>query len=170
MKAYHDLQDGAFDPNHWAWHATDLLTTLALEFQIPDRQVLILPHETFIPFGWFPEDLKGIYNVHDDPGKPIINNKDSQNMEEFIRNFELHKPKTWQHDWRSSYVLHGFTSGIQGQLNDAEREEMFGKFGGITLDYVLAQNSNFARAVYPAVKHALDNGYLDHIEDTTSHT
>lgn len=37
---------------------------------------------------------------------------------------------------------------------------MFGKFGGITLEYVLAQNNNFARAVYPAVKHALDNGII----------
>ena len=58
-------------------------------------------------------------------------------------------------------MLHGWTSGIRGELNDEQRATMFGKFGGITLDYVLARNSNFALAVYPAVKHALDNGHLD---------
>ena len=163
MKAYHELQDSVFDPHRWALHATDLLTTLGREFQHPDSQILILSNNTFFPFAWFPEDLKQIYSVHGDPGKPIVNNKDShQNYANFVQSFELYQPEdTWQVDFRSSYALHGWTSGIETQLNDDERKELFGDFGGITLDYVLAQNSNFARAVYPAVKHALDQGYLE---------
>ena len=50
MEAYHILQHSAFNPNRWALHATDLLTTLAREFQMPDRQVLVLSHNTFFPF------------------------------------------------------------------------------------------------------------------------
>lgn len=36
--------------------------------------------------------------------------------------------------------------------------------GGITLEYIMALNSSFARAVDPAIKHAMNNGFLDHIE------
>lgn len=46
-------------------------------------------------------------------------------------------------------------------LSTDESKEIFGAFDGISSEYVLAQNSNFARLVYPAVKHALDNGFLD---------
>ena len=87
-----------------------------------------------------------------------------QNLTSFIENFELYPPKTWQRDWRSSYVLHGWTSGIEKQLTEGERIAMFGEFGDITLEYVLARNSNFARAVYPAVRHALDNGFLENAQ------
>ena len=66
---------------------------------------------------------------------------------------------------RASFVLHGWTSGLRGELNDEQRATIFGKFGGITLDYILARNSNFALALYPAVKHALDNGVLVAAED-----
>ena len=164
MEAYHILQHTAFNPNRWALHATDLLTTLAREFQIPDRQVLILPHNTFFPFDWVSAELKKLYQVHDDLGVPAVNNKGISNLTEFVDNFQLYGPETWQKDWRSSYVLHGWNSGIEKHLNDQEVKEMFGKFGGITPQYVLARNSHFATAVYPAMKHALDNGALDGIE------
>ena len=170
MKAYHALQDSVFQPHRWALHATDLLTTLGREFQTPDHQVLILPHDTFFPFGWFAEDLKEIYQVHNDSGKTVINNKNSQDFDDFVAHFELDQPETWQKDWRSSFVLHGWTSGIETQMDDQARGEMFGEFGGITVDYVLAKNSNFARAVYPAVKHALDNGYLENSSYNASRT
>lgn len=168
MEAYHTLQNSVFNPARWALHATDLLTTLALDFQLPDNQVLILPQDAFFPLNWRGDELTAIYQVHEDPGLSPANNKDSQNLEEYVKDFQLYGPKTWQKDWRASYTLHGWTSGIRGELNDEQRAAMFGKFGDITLEYVLARNSNFALAVYPAVKHALDNGVLDGAKDRSS--
>ena len=52
-------------------------------------------------------------------------------------------------------MLHGWNSGIEKHSNDQEVQEMFGKFGGITPQYVLAKNSHCATAVYPAIKHAM---------------
>ena len=46
---------------------------------------------------------------------------------------------------------------------EKEKGDVFGGFEGITLEYVLKNNSNFARAVYPAVRHALDHGMLDQV-------
>lgn len=160
--------DSVFNPVRWALHATDLLTTLAQDFQLPDNQVLILPQDAFFPFNWRGDDLTNIYQVHEELGLSPANNKDSEDLPEYVKDFHLYGPKTWQKDWRASYVLHGWTSGIRGELSDQQRAIMFGKFGDITLDYVLAKNSNFALAVYPAVKHALDNGVLDGAKDSQS--
>ena len=157
--------DSIFNPSRWALHATDLLTTLAQDFQLPDNQVLILPQDAFFPFNWRGEELVEIYRVHDDPGLSPANNQDSQNLPEYVRDFNLYGPETWQKDMRASFVLHGWTSGLRGELSDEQRATIFGKFGGITLDYILARNSNFALALYPAVKHALDNGILVAAED-----
>jgi hypothetical protein len=173
MEWYHVLQHKAFNPNRWALHATDLLSTLAMDFQDPDNQVLVLPHNTFFPFDWQANDLKPIYQVHDkDLDAPdAITNKGIHNLSEYSANFHLYgpeAPKSWKTDLRSSYVLHGWTSGIKTQFNDQERDALFGTFGGITPEYVLARSSNFARAVYPAFKHALESGVLDGIEYNTS--
>ena len=169
MEWYHALQHKAINPNRWALHATDLLSTLAMDFQEPSDQVLVLPHNTFFPYDWRGNDLKPIYQVHDkDLDAPdAVTNKGTQNLTEYSENFHLYgpeAPESWKTDLRSSYVLHGWTSGIETEFNDQERDAMFRKFGGITPDFVLAQSSNFARAVYPAFKHALDNGVLDGIE------
>ena len=49
MELYHALQHRAFNPNRWALHATDLLSTLAMDFQEPDDQVLVLPPQYLLP-------------------------------------------------------------------------------------------------------------------------
>ena len=160
MTTYHKLQDSVFDGS-WARHATELLTVLAQEFSTPDHQVLILPQDAFFPSAWYKSDLMMIYQVHDDAGAPAINNKGTHNVTEFMEKFQLWGPETWRKDWRLSYVLHGWTSGIVQNFDKNGQGNLFRGFGGITLEYVLARSSNFARAVYPAVKHAIDNGVLE---------
>lgn len=169
MTAYHALQDRVFDSSSWARHATDLLTSLVLEFQIPDHQVLILPQDTFFPLQWGQPELQVIYQVHtndDNDGLPFGNSEanSQMNVTDFIENFTMDRPSTWKRDWRTSYVLHGWTSGIEMNMDEGARNTLFGDFGGITPAYVMARNSNFARAVYPAVKHAIDHDVLQDIK------
>ena len=165
MATYHALQDTVFRFSEWADHATKLLTTLVREFQTPDNQVLVLDQDTFFPSAWYPEDIEKLYRVHPDGGPDIINNRPTKNITDFIANFQLKEPDTWKRDWRLSYTLHGWTSGIDHTFNETKQREIFGQDQGITLDYVLAKSSNFALAVYPAVRHALDTGVLAHVPD-----
>ncbi|KAK3173217.1 hypothetical protein OEA41_006546 [Lepraria neglecta] len=165
MATYHALQDVVFKFGEWADHATILLTTLVREFQSPDSQALVLNRDSFFPSSWYPEDLEKLYRVHPDEGLDIINNKPTENITDFIANFKLKEPKTWKRDWRLSYALHGWTSGIDHSFNETKQLKLFGQDQGITLDYVLARSSNFALAVYPAVRHAVDAGVLYHVPD-----
>ena len=50
---------------------------------------------------------------------------------------------------------------MKAYKKQGKADEIFGKFKDVMPEYVLAQNSNFSRVVYLAVKHAMDNGVLD---------
>ena len=164
MTAYDALQDRIFDGS-WDRHSVTLLAKLATEFAEIDHQVLVLPQDAFFPLSWKPEDLHTIYDIHESNSNNNENDgKEIHNTAAFTDYFNRPDPHTWRRDWRSSYVLHGWTSAI-GQHFDGEDKirEVFRGFGGITLEYVLARNSNFARAVFLAVRNALDVGVLEDI-------
>ena len=162
ISAYHALQDSIFD-GEWQTHATKLLTTLVQDFQDPDGQVLILDKETFFPLSWMYDDLVTLYGVDGHSILEVVNNRPTENLTDFVENFQLNPPETWKRDWRLSYVLHGWTTSLTRNLERLEQEYVFGEFReGITLDYVLAGRSNFALAVRPAIRHAVDTGVLDH--------
>lgn len=161
MLAYHTLMDAVFDGG-WETHSIFLLTTLARKFGADSSQVLVLPQDSFFPLSCWRHDLECLYGKHEDTATAVINNKPTSNLEIFIANFKLWQDETCERDWRTSYLLHGWTSGIPQFFNEAEQLELFGQDQGITLDYVLEGTSNFALAVLPAVKHALDNGLLKH--------
>lgn len=170
MTAYRALQDEVFDGS-WQQHSVKLLSSLAMEFNAQDHQLLVLAQDAFFPLSWYENDLQTIYHVQHEVGESELHNADVKNITTFIENFNMWGPDTWRRDWRSSYVLHGWTSAIAQNLGSEEQiADTFGKFGGITLEYVLERNSNFARAVYPAVKNALDMGVLDHLKYDQSHS
>ncbi len=54
-------------------------------------------------------------------------------------------------DFSSSYVLHAFDNGF---------EEFLGKGREIDVRYVLERRSNYARAVFPAVWRAVEEGVI----------
>ena len=58
----------------------------------------------------------------------------------------------WEADYSSTYALHAFRS--------TDHSVPINNFDGITMEYVLARQSNFARAVYPAIRHAIEAGIV----------
>ena len=167
LSAYRALEDRMFDGS-WTRHSVDLLTSLTREYQTPG-DLLLVPQDTFFPADWLQEDLEMIYGVHEDPGDPSVNNKDPrQNLTEFIDDFTMDWPDTWRRDWRYSYILHGWTSGIRMNMDESAQDELFGEFRAITPNYILANNSNFAIAVSPAMQHAFNSGLLEGVDFDTA--
>lgn len=157
-KVFYGLQDSAFDGG-WSTHGVELLTRLAAEFAGRDGQVLIMEQWAFFPESWEGWGVKDIYELHeskDMKGEDIYTFEKAQefNLTTFMDSFVLRPGWSWRIDWRQSYAVHGWNSQAMGQ------GWLFGEYKTITMKYVLARNSNFARAVYPAVKHALDAGFI----------
>lgn len=101
------------------------------------------------------------YKVHNDEGdlrKTL--QKDgaptAATVEDLVSNYRFDRQWGWRKDWRNSYVIHGFSNAIR----DTNAWWMFEPYGGFTPKYILSRTSNIARALYPALRHALDSGFL----------
>lgn len=156
ITAFHGLQDSAFDGG-WSTHGVELLSRLTSEFAAREHEVLIMEQAAFFPYSWEEWGVKEIYETHDWDEKQDkfgLEEPLNFNLTTFIKSFELRPAYQGRADWRASYAVHGWNSQLRG------RDWLFGDFGGITLKYISARNSNFARALYPAMKHALDAGVI----------
>lgn len=148
VEQQHKVYSGA-----WTAHSNDLLTSLSekngdssLLTMIAERlmpqskEVLILETVAFAPMSWQLKDASKLFMPHLD-----------DNVGQMKR--DGRKPD-WEMDYSTTYILHAF------KPDKNEHIENFDRDNGITVKYVLAQNSNFAIAVYPAVKHAIDTGVI----------
>lgn len=96
------------------------------------------------------------YKVH----KEVDDSSDvlppSNSVDELVDKYHFERHYGWRKDWRNTYIIHGFSNAIR----DANAWWMFDPYGGFTPEYVLSRTSNIARALYPALKDAIDTGIL----------
>lgn len=178
MTAFTLLQDRIFQTGEWTTHSIDLLTWLIRDFSGRDdgEQALLLSREAFCRIGWEEAQVRKFYTIEDISGgknmrhekEPIIHDDVTRNMTDYVAHFDrdehetpVFNRETLPMDWRSSYVLHGWNSVVK---NVGDTQKVFGNDEGITLEYVMSRKSQFANAVYPAIKHAVDNGVIEYTD------
>ncbi|KFY16416.1 hypothetical protein V492_01354 [Pseudogymnoascus sp. VKM F-4246] len=150
VEGQHEVYDG-----RWTTHSNDLLTSLADrnsngglltsigEYLKPGEkevgnEILILDEKAFAPTSWEVKDATALFEGHPES----VGNGTTRD----------HTPE-WEVSYSSSYVLHAFKASGFNKIPYFDPE-------GITMRYLLAQHSNFARAIYPSVKHAIDAGII----------
>ena len=150
-------QHQKFD-NRWTTHSVNLLSALAYRLQPVPMEVLIMGMKVFSPSSWRKEDIKALFNPHTETpaGPPEAGErgaegsfKEPTTFEEAVASWSQTKkndrPK-WEIDYSGSFVIHAF-DGHNNYWPDH-----------VDMEYIMARQSNYARAVYPAVKHAVDSG------------
>lgn len=157
VEGQHEVYDG-----RWTTHSNDLLTSLAdgnsggglltslAEYLVPGEkevgdEILILDMIAFAPSSWEVKDATALFTAHPE----IVVGGASENGNSATNDHT----SSWEVDYSSSYVLHAFKAAGNKKIANFNPE-------GISMRYLLAQQSNFARAVYPAVKHAVDAGII----------
>jgi hypothetical protein len=134
-----------------------LLTDIANRLSAIPHEVLTLQPSAFGPLSWSPADRTRLFKPHFESvaGLDVLGYDGGQNMSTckdmlgWLIKKEIFGGEEWETDFSSSYVLNAF----QG-------EEIQGWDGRVDLEYVLARQSNYARAVYPAVGHAIREGII----------
>ncbi|KAL2126197.1 hypothetical protein VTI74DRAFT_1485 [Chaetomium olivicolor] len=163
--AAHQFYDGK-----WATASTHLLTDLANRLAALPFEVLILQPQAFSPVSWEYEDQRRLFlptmdtttatSSEDHQAEQLlraaaVQSGSCQDMLAWLKNREKMKhgkdADLWELDFSSSYVLHAF---------DGEIEKILGKDQEIDVKYVLDRQSNYARAVFPAVWHAVQEGII----------
>jgi len=146
----HRVFDGA-----WATASTQLLKRLSERLVSVPNEVLIMDRQAFAPSTWREKDIRVLYEPHLDSAVPGNGSADGQNgygtsNRSAVEQWDNQQIREdWESDYSSTYLIHAF--GHPQDLHMAN-------FTGITVPYVLSRQSNFARAVYPALRHALDSG------------
>jgi hypothetical protein len=141
MQNQHDMYDGL-----WTTHSNGLLTALSEELLPSLNEVLILDQNSFAPGSWEAPETALLFESHNKPSASPESGNTSVKGDGVTQ--EEAASATWIISYSSSYVIHAFN-----------RQKVPG-FEGITLNYVLDRQSNFARAVYPAVQNALHRGVI----------
>lgn len=155
IEQQHEVYSGA-----WTAQSNDLLTTLSekngdsgLLTKISERlvptskEVIILETTAFAPMSWKLKDASKLFMPHLNENTMHLNENTGQMEGD-------EKKRDWEIDYSTSYILHAFKPDINEHIENFDRDN------GITVKYVLARLSNFAIAVYPAVKHAIDAGII----------
>jgi hypothetical protein len=158
---YMSEQHQVFD-NRWTTHSVNLLSTLAYRLQPVPNEVLVLGIKVFSPSSWRKEDIDILFSPHKEtpeslPDKDQILSKEGlrktpitfQDAVEYWNKSKTDNKPEWEIDYSGSYVIHAF----DGRNNFWPDH--------VDVEYVMARQSNYARAVYPAVKHAIDNGKIE---------
>lgn len=158
LKYEHVVYDGG-----WITHAVELLTDLSRRLVMIPHEVLILERYTLAPSSWERDDAQSLFGSHSDaqasqfggadPHRPTLTTANAEVLWEAAR---VPSREEWEKDYSSSYAIHAFKNTDHGHPLD--------DFDKITLQYVLSRQSNFARAVYPAVQHAVEAGIIS-LED-----
>lgn len=157
----------AFYNGRWAI-SVDILTDLAYRLDKVPGEVLIMNPRAFAPASWEVADQKKLFEPHlgtpsatahsgvldDVAGQPKeLRRNTCTDALAWLRERELAagRMESWEMDFSATYVLHAFDDDI-GQIRGWDHQ--------VNLKYILARQSNYARAVYPAVWHAVKSGII----------
>ncbi|KAJ4204552.1 hypothetical protein NW759_014889 [Fusarium solani] len=160
-----------FFTGEWDTASIHLLTDLANRMATIPSEVLILQPQAFDPTSWEYDDQKRLFLPAMDP-LPSNATLESQTQDQqsdlassvgacrdalaWLKQREMLSSKDkWELDFSSTYVLHAFDNWVPSILG-----------AGRTIDvkYVLARQSNYARAVFPMVWRAVQEGLISREE------
>ncbi|PNY29671.1 Uncharacterized protein TCAP_00415 [Tolypocladium capitatum] len=157
MKIYHHAAHEFFD-GAWATASIHLLTDLANRLLPLPSEVLILQPQAFAPTSWELEDQKRLFlptlrasAPRERPEQGGVGSATCRDALAWLRRREEDATDEWELDFSSTYVLHAF---------DDEMAKIRGWDHRIDVAYVLSRQSNYARAVYPAVWDAVRRGII----------
>lgn len=163
---YHAAQE--FFDGQWDTASIKLLTDLGNRLAGIPSEVLILQPQAFSPTSWEYSDQKRIFletlDAATAPG-PEEQRKERLLMDEVAnsgtckdvlawlkhgeRSGKVSDP--WELDFSSTYVLHAV---------DNHASSIIGGGRDVDVDYILAQKSSYARALFPAVWNAVQEGII----------
>ncbi|GAB1314488.1 hypothetical protein MFIFM68171_04698 [Madurella fahalii] len=156
-EAAHEFFDG-----QWETASIHLLTDLGNRFALIPNEVLILQPQAFDPTSWQKEDQIRLFKEVLDPIATGVGPEDQGQQQSSIgtcrdalawlkQRENSKQTDPWELDFSSTYVLHAFDNWVPS---------IIGKDRKIDVKYVLERKSNYARAVFPAVWRAVQEGII----------
>ncbi|KAK0712743.1 hypothetical protein B0T26DRAFT_596577, partial [Lasiosphaeria miniovina] len=145
LEAAHQVFTG-----QWETASIHLLSDLAFRLNAVPAEVLVLNPRAFSPVSWEYEGVRELFQPH--PRRQLRAATTCLDAIAYVRERDApgaHEP--WETDFSSTYILHAFDDEVPHIPNWDHV---------VDLKYVLRRRSNYARAVYPAIWHAVEHGVI----------
>lgn len=149
----------------WITHAVHLLTNVSYSMANIPGEVLIMDQKAFAPYSWEQESVNALLERHQgEIGTPeafttgrmdLFTNSPMEVWEE-TRQRALGPKRNWEHDLSEAYFIHKF-------FNDVENPQ---GYNGVSVPYILARDSNYARAAYGIVRRGIQEGIINETDDS----
>lgn len=132
----------------WETHCVHLITRVSERIAGKSGEILILDYKAWAPAAWYPDSADELYKSHD-TSADVPGTVEDDPMSRWDA-AESRSKRDWEMDFGQTYLLHAFKS----------RGHDVPGFKGITVPYVLARDSNYALAAWPAVQHMIKHGVV----------
>lgn len=143
----------------WSTVGPYLVTDVAPRMAALPGEVLILQPEAFAPVSYELADQERLFKPHvehtmgmgDVAGKLKLDGNGGAACTDVLAWLKERRLEKWEVDLSSTYVLHAFDDNLKS---------IRGWDHVIDVKYVLQGQSNYARAVSPAIRHAIEAGWI----------
>lgn len=148
----------------WITHAVHLLTNVSYSMANLPGEVLIMDQKAFAPYSWEQNSVNALLERHEGgAGTPEAFTTGRRNLftnnpievREATRQGTTSREQDWQYDFSEAYFIHKF-------FNDVENPQ---GYNGVSVPYILARDSNYARAAYGIVLRGIEDGLIDEKDD-----
>lgn len=149
----------------WITHAVHLLTNVSYSMANVPGEVLIMDQKAFAPYSWEQKSVDALLERHEgDVGTPevfttgrtgIMATNPMQVWEESSQGL-LHTQHAWKYDFSEAYFIHKFFNDVKNPRG----------YSGVSVPYILARDSNYARAAWAIVQRGIKDGFIDEKDDT----
>lgn len=148
----------------WITHAVELLTNVSYSLANVPGEVLIMDQKAFAPSTWEQQSVNALLERHEDVSRPeafTIGRDDLMSIGPFdvweeTRQEFSHGKTAWEYDFSEAYFIHKF-------FNDVENPR---GYNGVSVPYILARDSNYARAAWDIVQKGIRDGFIDETDAT----
>jgi hypothetical protein len=138
----------------WTHHSNDLLTYLAPRLVPVPNEVLIMDQDAFTPGGFSADEYWALYATH--PLAEVSVTPKAKGPSVSMDRFDTPSAfPDWTIDYSATYILHAFS------LKRAPKKTNVTGYYGLTPGYIMARQSNLARALYPTVERMLDESLFE---------
>ncbi|KAK1834005.1 hypothetical protein QBC39DRAFT_344904 [Podospora conica] len=165
-EAYHKFFTG-----EWDRASVVLLTDLAMRVAAVPRAVLLVESRAFAPFSWEVFDMNRLYGFLLGKPREGEGGRSAREMPGGLAGGSCLDARAWleerergggngggqEEDLSGTYVLHAFDANL-GAFHG-----LFSPRVEVDLGYVMRRESNYARAVWPAIKHAIEAGLIPEV-------
>lgn len=144
----------------WITHSGHLLTNVSYSLANVPGEVLIMDQKAFAPYSWEQGSVDALLERHVEErgtphaftaGRPDLMTTNPLDVWNETRRPSSNTDRAWEYDFSEAFFIHKFFNYVKNPRG----------YDGVSVPYILARDSNYARAAWGIVQRGIEDGFID---------